>query len=454
MYRVTPKSGIEFHRKILQTVIKAPLSIVTGNHDGSIINRFNQDMMLIDMTLPLDLFNTAAELFTSSMQIVLISISSVYMVAVIFFTFIAIFCIQKFYVRTSKQLRHLELETKAPLHAQFISTCAGLSTIRAFGWQEETIHHFSQYLDNSQKPLYLLYSAQRWLQLVLNLQTTAIIIVVVGAAVGLRAKANVAAMGVAFSNISTVTETLTNLIISWTSLETSLGAVARTLSFCKSTPIEKDEFDQNDNAAYSIDGQTLLSMTDGNLEFRNVWVGYRDQPGSDATRIAVLRGVNFSIPLGQRLAICGPSGSGKSTLLLSFLSLVGISQGAMCINGRSILAIPRSLRRRDMVVVPQESAIIADSIRKALVHDNNAFRDTEIEEVLQQCFMAEKVQRIGGIDARISPDTFSFGEGQLLSLAAAILKSRTTNSRIVIIDDITSRYVHTCIQPRISFCSS
>ncbi|OKL61569.1 hypothetical protein UA08_03446 [Talaromyces atroroseus] len=290
MYRLIPKSGIEFHRKVLETVIKAPLSVLERDYDGSIINRFNQDMMLIDMQLPLDLSNTTAELFTSIMQTVLISISSVYMVAVIFFTFIALFCIQKFYVRTSKQLRHLKLEAKAPFHAQFLSTCSGLSTIRAFGWQEESIRQFSQYLDNSQKPLYLLYSAKRWLQLVLNLQTTAMIIVVVGAAIGLRAKANVAAMGVAFSNISTVTETLTNLIVSWTSFETSLGAVERSLSFCESTTVENDECDQHNNTAYIIDGQTLLSTTEKNFATcgRCIMINQETKPPSFAISTSCL----------------------------------------------------------------------------------------------------------------------------------------------------------------------
>lgn len=430
MHRVISRSGIILHRRLLDTVFKAPLYILRHSDDGNIINRFNQDMMLIDMTLPLDLFNTVAEFFTAVMQIVLISVASVYMVAVIFAMFISLFLIQKFYLRTSKQLRHLEIEAKAPLHAQFISTCSGLSTIRSFGWQDKILNQFYLKLDASQGPFYLLFCCQRWLQLVLNLQTAGIVLVVVGTAVGLRAEANVAALGVAFSNISTITDTLTNFIISWTSLETSLGAVSRTLSFCKNTPKETD-----DNAA--ISEQLLSCSADGTIEFRNVWAEYN--PEAPQRRHA-LRDVSFSLPLGRKLAVCGPSGSGKSSLLLSFLFMIDISRGTVLIDGKDISTIPRSVLRQDLVVVPQEYTIIAGTLRENLDQDG-IFQDIEIEGILRQCFMWPKVEKIGGLNMNVTPETFSTGESHLLSLARAILKSRTSTSKIVLIDESLSRCV-------------
>ncbi len=42
--------------------------------------------------------------------------------------------LQKYYLRTSRQMRLLDLEAKSPLYSHFIESLSGLVTIRAFGW--------------------------------------------------------------------------------------------------------------------------------------------------------------------------------------------------------------------------------------------------------------------------------------------------------------------------------
>ncbi len=163
MRRVVPNSARELHSKLLNTAICAPFSFISRCDIGGVLNRFNQDLMLIDTKLPLDLFNTSAEFFMSLMQIILITVSVVYSLAILPALFIVIYLIQNFYLRTSKQLRFLDLESKATLHTKFLETCSGLSTIRAFNWQHNISQEFLQLLDTSQGPVYLLFSVQRWL---------------------------------------------------------------------------------------------------------------------------------------------------------------------------------------------------------------------------------------------------------------------------------------------------
>lgn len=81
----------------------------------------------------------------------------------------AIYWIQKFYLRTSRQLRHLDLESKSPLYTQFNETLSGIVTIRAFGWQRNFQDEHKQLLEESQKPYYFLFAVQRWLTMVLDL---------------------------------------------------------------------------------------------------------------------------------------------------------------------------------------------------------------------------------------------------------------------------------------------
>jgi len=82
--------------------------------------------------------------------------------------------LQKFYLRTSRQMRLLDLEAKSPLYSHFIETLSGLTTIRAFGWTEIFREQNLALLDTSQKPYYLLFCIQRWLGLVHDLLVTAL----------------------------------------------------------------------------------------------------------------------------------------------------------------------------------------------------------------------------------------------------------------------------------------
>ncbi len=50
--RLTPKSGVTLHRVLLKSVIRAPQSFFDTTDSGVTLNRFSQDMTLIDGQLP------------------------------------------------------------------------------------------------------------------------------------------------------------------------------------------------------------------------------------------------------------------------------------------------------------------------------------------------------------------------------------------------------------------
>ena len=226
------------HLQLLKTVLNATFRYVSNTDGGDLLNRFNQDLMMIDMSLPLNLFNTIAELLTCVIQVVLVAVAAVYALAVLPALMTALYLIQHFYLRTSKQLRQHELQSKAGLQTKLMETCTGLVTIRAHQWQSTFKREFHEQLDRSQEPIYLLYAVQRWLQLTLDLVVAGLSATVVGVALGIKDKTSLGAIGVAFLNLTTLGQTMTNLLTSWTSLEVSLGAIARIEAFKNNTPQE------------------------------------------------------------------------------------------------------------------------------------------------------------------------------------------------------------------------
>lgn len=103
---------------------------------------------------------TRAGLVTTVMRVILVCITAKYFAIALPFALVSVYLIQRYYLRTSRQLRLLDIEAKAPLYSQFIETLGGLATIRAFGWQHALQRRNHELLDTSQKPFYLLACIQ------------------------------------------------------------------------------------------------------------------------------------------------------------------------------------------------------------------------------------------------------------------------------------------------------
>ena len=93
-------------------------------------------------------------------------------------------------------------------------------------------------LDTSQKPFYLLRCIQLWLKFTLDILTASLAVLVVVLAVTIKSSTTGGDAGVALVNVTSTNSVLAMLIISWTSLEASIGAVSRVRSFTRETPSE------------------------------------------------------------------------------------------------------------------------------------------------------------------------------------------------------------------------
>ena len=162
-------------------------------------------------------------------------VASVY--AAISFPFILtiLYFVQMFYLRTSRQLRFLDLEAKSPLYSQFVECLNGLVTVRAFGWQDALEKKNRKLLDRSQRPFYLLFAVQRWLTIVLDLLVAAIATMLVILVVKLRGTIDSGYVGIALLNVILFSQSVKMLVTFWTNLETHIGSIARVKTFTADT---------------------------------------------------------------------------------------------------------------------------------------------------------------------------------------------------------------------------
>ena len=173
-------------------------------------------------------------------QLFVIASSAKYVSIALPFCIIAVWVVQKFYLRTSLQLRILDIESKSALFTHFIELLNGITTIRAFGWERQHLLRAKAALATSQRPFYLLYCIQRWLNLVLNLVVGAVAILLVTIAVEFQGSSDAGLIGLALVSLVGFTQILKQLVTNWTLLETSAGAVSRIRSF--TSEVESENF--------------------------------------------------------------------------------------------------------------------------------------------------------------------------------------------------------------------
>lgn len=140
----------------------------------------------------------------------------------------------------------------------------GLVTIRSFGWVRQYTGKNLMHLDSAQKPSYLLNCIQRWLNLVLDLVVGVLTVLLVVLAVVLREKINPSLLGLALVNMMSLGINMKGIIMNWSILETSLGAITRIKNFSENTPTEV------------LRGETPAENwpTRGDIDIRNVAVQY------------------------------------------------------------------------------------------------------------------------------------------------------------------------------------
>ncbi|KAH5529875.1 hypothetical protein HBI29_022040 [Parastagonospora nodorum] len=424
--KMMPRASSAFHDVLLRTTLDAQLSLFSGDSAAHILNRFSQDLQLIDMELPLALFNTSIELLATFANLIVIAVSSGYIAATMPAVLIIFFLLQKFYLRTARQLRLLDIEAKGPLFSHFLETLSGLAAIRAYNAQHDYKHRFLKRLDYSQKPFYLLFCIQRWLNLVLDFIVAGIAIVFISIAVETKGSIAPGLIGTALVSIINFGVSTKSLLENWTNLEMCIGAVSRVRSFALTTPSE--------HKPTEIFELPPNWPSQGHITFSNFTAAWKDREN--------ISDLSLEVAPTSKTAFIGTSGSGKSTILSSLLNLVPNTSGTICIDGVSLSMIPRQTLREHFLTLPQAPFLLPHcTIRQNLNPFDLTMSDKHVLSILSKLNMATLISNLpSGLDTSTSAATFSIGQKQLLCLARMILRHQHggPGRKVLLLDEATA----------------
>jgi ABC-type transport system involved in Fe-S cluster assembly fused permease/ATPase subunit len=168
----------------------------------------------------------------------------------------------------------------------------------------------------------------------------------------------------------------------------------------------------------------------GELRFEGVHFGYR--PDRE-----ILKGVDFTIPAGGKLAIVGQTGAGKSTISRMLFRFYDVTAGRIVIDGQDIRDVTQESLRAAIGVVPQDTVLFNDTIRYNIAYGRPGATRAEIEAAAKAAQVHDFVLRLpDGYDTRVGERglKLSGGEKQRVAIARTILK----DPRILILDEATS----------------
>eukprot|EP00118_Oscarella_pearsei_P023582 m.283819 g.283819 ORF g.283819 m.283819 type:complete len:1577 (+) comp40673_c0_seq30:70-4800(+) len=415
------RAATVIHKHLLNKILYAPVSFFDVTPIGRIINRFSSDIYAIDDSLPFMLNILLAQLFGVLGTIAVTCYGLPWFALALLPLTIIYFFIQRYYRRTSRELKRLSAVTLSPIYAHFSETLTGLASIRAYRQTERFAKENEKRLDVNQRANFGEYAAAQWLNI--RLQMLGVMMVAAVAFIAVLeyryGSVNPGLVGLALSYALSVTALLSGVVTAFTETEKLMVSVERAEEYIKDLPRETRK------VALAPPGWP----SHGVVSFTDVKLVYRDGIPP------ALNGVTFQTEPREKIGIVGRTGGGKSSLFACLFQMTDIARGEIRIDGIDITCLSQQSLRSRLAVIPQDPFLFSGSVRDNLDPRGNS-RDVELWFILRKCHLKEPVETLGGLDANVGErgKHFSVGERQLLCLARAML----TKTKVLCIDEATA----------------
>ncbi|KAF9940196.1 Multidrug resistance-associated protein 1 [Modicella reniformis] len=432
------------HESVLARVLRLPMSFFDVTPQGRVLNRFSSDVSDIDEVVPegfIDVLTSASNMIgvlailvfaTPLLIIVLPIIGLVYVI------------IQKYYIKTSSQIKRLQSISKSPLYQHFGETLNGISSIRAMGIKDRFINENATRSDRSANAQYASEITNRWLNVRLEGLTSITVLVTALLVVSNRGSLSPSLAGLALSNTLSLTYSVIWTLRGYCDLASSLVAVERIHEY------SNKRMEAPENSGVRLPENWPQN---GRIVFKNYSARYRE--GLDL----VLKNVSFEVKPAEKIGVVGRTGAGKSSLTLALFRIIEaadsywarttsaqedllkdnptlIDGGSIEIDGVDISTLGLRELRQHLSIIPQEPMLFAGTIRDNL-DPFHKVTDAELWEALERAHLKDHISSLeGGLSAEVAQngENFSVGQRSLICLARALL----CKTKILVLDEATA----------------
>ena len=417
--RIAFVSSCVLRRQLEAKMEKLPVSFYDRHARGDLISRFINDIDFISdgflQGLSTMLSGAATIVLTLVFMLRINWIMALIVTVSAPFTYLVARIIA---VRTGRYFR-AQANVLGRLNGYGEEMLSGIRTLKAYGYEEEAVRQFEQYdaqlYDAGVKAQFYGSLANPSTRFVMNTAYAA-----VGGAGALLALAGQITIGsissfLMYSNL--FSKPFTEISGVMTQLQSAVSSAQRV-------------FDLLDEPQEDADGEQVLQVREGRVDFLHVRFGY------DSGR-PILHDISLYAKPGQKIAFVGATGAGKTTITNLINRFYDVDQGSITYDGIDVRLIRKADLRRSLSIVLQDTHLftgtIADNIRYGKL-------DASMEEVVQAACLANAdsfIRRLpNGYDTRLSGDGASLSQGQrqLISIARAAV----SDPPVMILDEATS----------------
>ncbi len=173
------------------------------------------------------------------------------------------------------------------------------------------------------------------------------------------------------------------------------------------------------------------------LEVREPVVRLDDVSFAYTPQRPILRGVDFTVASGTKVAVVGPSGAGKSTIARLLFRFYEVDRGRILIGDQDIAHVTQHSLRRAVGIVPQDTVLFNDTILHNIAYAAPGCDFSEIVAAAQVADVHTFIESLPEGYATVVGERglkLSGGEKQRIAIARMVLKK----PRIMVFDEATS----------------
>jgi len=399
---------------------KLPFSFFDNNETGKIMSRLTDDLFDIS-----ELAHHGPENFI--ITTISIIVSFVYLSTINLWLSLIIFVCVPLLIAASMVARkkmndafRASRRAVAEINGAVQSSVSGIRVTKAFTNSEKESEKFEAGNAQFKEARREAYRAMGEYQAVTTFITDVfnVVVLIAGGLFMYAGKINFADYSAFIVSINLFLGPINNLIRFMEQYQNGITGFERFLEIMDTEP-EKDE-----------PGARDVERLEGDIEFRNVYYGYDDDPD-------VLKNVSFRIRKGETFALVGPSGGGKTTICHLIPKFYGVRSGEILIDGIDIRDITMSSLRKNIGIVQQDVYLFNASIKDNILYGRLDATDEEVIEAAKKAKIHDFIMSLEkGYDTVIGERgvKLSGGQKQRLCIARVFLK----NPPILILDEATS----------------